>query len=258
MQISSSSPDNVWILGSTRTGSYAALIYDGLRWRKMVAPADGPLAVLASNDVWVQGWPGCVSGATSCTTTVYHWDGTKWTSYSLPVYGLVLAGMAGHVWFIAAADIKRPVPPYPEIGREAVFRWSGSQWRSLRAPDHEIVGGIPAGVGPGGKLWLLADSVRARRPHLDYWNGRRWSQFKGPHNSGEYPGEGVMSYDGHHGVWDGEEHWTGRRWIETAYPGASVFGIAYVAHIPGTASVWGVGQESNDNRHVIAVYGRLP
>jgi hypothetical protein len=79
IQISSSSPDNVWILGSTRTGSLAALVYDGMGWRKMVAPADGPLAVLGRNDVWVQGGPGCVrsGGATSCTTTVYHWDGTE-------------------------------------------------------------------------------------------------------------------------------------------------------------------------------------
>jgi hypothetical protein len=225
----------------------------------MVAPGDGPLAVLASNDVWVQAGTGCSAsgGALSCTTWLDHWDGTRWTSYTLPVFGLALVGAGHRVWFAGAADVKQAGPPY-EIGREALFRWSGSRWQPVRVPDGEIVGDIAAAASPGGQLWLLARSVHAGRLHLDYWNGHRWSQAA---TAGNGPYLTIpLTYDGHNGIWDGSEHWTGTRWVQTLPPGTgpTVFAVSYTAHIPGTASVWGVAQAKHDERSVIAVYGHLP
>ncbi len=50
-------------------------------------PSNGPVAVLASNDVWVQSLSGCSPSGSgfSCTIQLNHWDGATWTAYTLPV-----------------------------------------------------------------------------------------------------------------------------------------------------------------------------
>jgi hypothetical protein len=254
-QIASSSPDNVWIVGNTPTG-YAALVYNGSAWTTMAVPYDGALTVLASNDVWVMSGAGCQqSGSTwSCSTGLDHWDGTTWTSSTLPVYGLNLAGAGQHLWLIAATPVTYGGPG-EETGSEALFRWSGSQWLAAAAPDGAIVGDIPAAAAPDGRLWLIAESNPTGPAHLDYWNGTSWSKPKG-----HFDGGGGLTYDGHNGFWLGQSHWTGTRWINTLPPGnhAPVYGVGDTAQVPGSASIWGIAFRQNSIRTVIAAHGQLP
>jgi hypothetical protein len=160
-RIASSSPDNVWVLGSAPNAGYEALVYNGLSWRAMPAPSNGPVVVLASDDVWQLSFTGCSPSGSgfSCTTQLNHWDGATWTAYTLPVYGLDVAGAGQHVWFTAAADVTRDgLGVANETGREALFQWSGSAWQSVAAPDGKITGGGPAAACTSGR------GGAARRP----------------------------------------------------------------------------------------------
>lgn len=253
---SSSSPTNVWIIGQTSAG-FAVLVYNG-SWHANPAPGDLPLTVLASNDAWVMSGPGCsFSGrAWACSTTTYHWNGTTWTPFTVPAYGLNLVGAGRHVWFVGADHVTSPGPPY-ETGRETLYRWSGRQWRKVAAPDGRIRGYIPAVASAAGKLWLLAKTVRTKEAHLDYWNGHRWSRHDGPPGFGPYPNGGLMSYDGRNGFWIGSYQWTGRRWVNTLPIGSTLYGMYDTVHIPGTASAWAIA-EVGSGRFVMAAHGRLP
>jgi hypothetical protein len=256
-EIASSSPDNVWVLGTAGTAGAEALVYNGVSWTTMAAPSDGPVAVLASNDVWVQSFSGCSPSGSgwNCTTQLNHWDGATWTAYTLPVDGLDLVGAGQHAWFTGAADVRK-FAGVNETGREALFSWSGSQWQSITAPDREVTGDVPAAASPGGKLWLLAENAGASRAHLDHWNGRRWSQTKAPAGAARL--SIPLSYDGRDGFWDQSEHWTGREWVQTVpNPPANVFLLSHSVHIPGTTAAWGIAM-ARDDHGVIAVYGAKP
>lgn len=259
--IASSSPDNVWIVGGNKTRpGYHALVYNGSSWRTLAVPADGLLSVLGSDNVWVNaGRCQYYGGSPVCSTKLYHWNGSTWRSYTLPAWGLNLVGAGRHVWFVAVDPVTSTGPPY-ETGREALFRWSGGGWQRVAAPDRGIIGSVPAAASPGGKLWLLAKSLHAKTLHLDYWDGHSWSAHSAPPDYGPYPDDASASYDGRDGIWIGSDHWTGTRWIQTLPPGSgsNAYGVWDAAPIPGTASVWGIGQKINDELAVIAAYGSLP
>jgi hypothetical protein len=258
LRIAASAPDNVWILGAANGGDYSALVYNGARWITLAAPADGPTVVLSKNDVWVESGVGCAraSGAWHCTTTLYHWNGAVWKSSSLPVYGLDLVGAGRHVWLTAAASLRSAGPPR-ETGREAVYRWSGSRWTRVAAPDGEITGYVSAAAAPDGRLWLLAKDTRAAALHLDYWNGRRWTREKRS-AFGSAPNQVAMAFSARAGLWADAKHWTGSRWADTL-PAASfekVFGVGGTVPVPGTSALFGIAQARPGGHFVIAAYGK--
>jgi hypothetical protein len=151
--------------------------------------------------------------------------------------------------------VTNPGPPY-ETGREALYRWSGSRWQRVAAPDREIRGYIPAATSASGKLWL-AKTVHTKQAHLDYWNGHRWAKHRGAAGFGHYPNNLLMSYGGRNGIWVNSYHWTGRGWVNTLPIGSRLYSLYNTVHIPGTASAWAIAEVGND-RFVIAAYRPLP
>ena len=68
---------NVWILGTSASGTYPTTVYryDGSRWHKVLIPAHAnlhDLVVLGPANVWAFG-----SSGTSAAD-VFHWNGHGW------------------------------------------------------------------------------------------------------------------------------------------------------------------------------------
>ena len=137
-----SAPSDLWIFAVPGQGGRAkAMRWDGTSWRAIRLPAGvfpGDAAVLSPANAWVVGpqQPCTGSGASRvCPTTMYHWNGSRWTASLVPVVVDQLSGSAlaaagsGQAWVAGAL---RPCGGPPCSYRVAVYRWTGSGW--ARAP----------------------------------------------------------------------------------------------------------------------------
>jgi hypothetical protein len=249
----------VWILGTDMTGDTEALAFSGEQWTLMTLPEGGnSLVVLGNDNVWIGGSGSCSPSGAACTTSVEHWDGASWHSWTLPVGAATVTGKGRQVWLAGSRVDKGGI--YPR-GREAVFRWRSGRWIQVAAPDREIVGYPSPGVSPTAEVWLLAKNAGAAKPHLDQRIGRRWSKFKVPDDLGPAANSAQLSFDGYHGFWVDSDHWTGQRWIRTLLPGqkSTVVAEYSTAPVPGMSSAWGIAQTSGATPvSVLAIYGKLP
>jgi hypothetical protein len=257
--IASAAPRVVWILGTDMTGDTEALAFSGEQWTLMTLPEGGnSLVVLGNDNVWIGGSGSCSPSGAACTTSVEHWDGASWHSWTLPVGAATVTGKGRQVWLAGSRVDKGGI--YPR-GREAVFRWMSGRWIQVAAPDREIVGYPSPGVSPTAEVWLLAKNAGAAKPHLDQRIGRRWSKFKVPDDLGPAANSAQLSFDGYHGFWVDSDHWTGQRWIRTLLPGqkSTVVAEYSTAPVPGMSSAWGIAQTSGAAPvSVLAIYGKLP
>jgi hypothetical protein len=261
VQIASSSPDDVWIVGENSKGTIGeALVYNGSGWKKITAPWPGSqLDVASSTDVWmVEGDTGCGQGH-ACTTILDHWNGAGWLAYPFAAQ-LGLAGGSARPWLAGTAS--------GTARRELVYRWNGSSWRRHAAPGGSAVQ-LVAVSSPGGRLWV-ATQARNRGPWRLYEvDAATWSRLSTPRSFRPSAVGAWPVYDGRNGFWDTPYHWTGTRWVATVSFAPSkpswlnCFWYQYAAAIPGTSSVWAAVLVNTDRADgatpgAIAYYGARP
>jgi hypothetical protein len=183
--ISARSATDIWAVGSvtanrdvstqTRT---LALHYDGTSWKITPTPSNASLTVdtvlnavtaVAPNDVWSVGRFSTIDGTTVPNAlVVQHWNGTAWSSVTVPAFQGGLNGVAARsatdVW--AVGDFSDSTGTTP-VARTLTLHWNGSAWSKVDSPNggsgDSIVNGVSATPG-GGDVWaagfdLLAPST---------------------------------------------------------------------------------------------------
>jgi hypothetical protein len=267
----SSSPDDVWVVGSDQvSGQFLVQRWDGHHWSVVPTPQDfeiGSPVVISRNDVWALGDTSCVSssgGVTRCSTLLWHWTGSSWSHRAFRFAPTALAAVsARNVWMIGQARYNASADP---AGPLVVQRWNGSSWRlahGIPQPRNVRAGTSDIAIGSARDIWI------GRR----HWNGQRWRVIPSV-PSGMMGGDPEVT-DRHGGVWLGAfAHWNGHGWIDT-FPSQnspvgrllSRFGIDFpgLARIPGSDTVLAAGGISREHSStstaswaLVAAHGKLP
>ena len=269
--MAASSASDVWVFAaSTNGGSPKAVRWNGSQWTTMALPAGtyfpDEAAVLSSTDAWIAvPWQPCTgSGAAEvCSTTLYHWDGSSWSPFTLPLVASesteLSASSPTNVWVVGAAH---PCLASRCSVSPVAYHWNGSAW--LKAPTLPLAHSYyPPDVAAGGKknVWVSGwSATKARQPgRLMHWNGSRWQIIDA---SRELLTESPVVTDGARGAWMGPyAHWTGNRWVTTEPFSPVTCSLVDVTRIPGTATLWGAGAVTVSAKlgdSVICAYPKAP
>jgi hypothetical protein len=271
--VQATSPSDVWITGGVaHSNTGQAHVWNGKTWRTLALPTSSfnESAVIGASDVW--GYPDTSEGCYTLpgrATCLYHWNGTKWTETKIAgVYSTGLTAAGHHAWFLGLTDLRNPGSTNPS-GIPVVYEATNGKLRKVPAPAARIQSYGSIAAAPNGQLWIEASLATAKAPAaLFHWTGKRWTEATIPTLAGGFFAviSGAMAYDGKDGVWiGGLLHWTGSKWVNTfaSVPWEVSFGLNAAAPIPGSASIWAVGDISRTNTSqtldpLVAAFGPVP
>lgn len=283
--VKASAANNVWAFGwndGEIDDNPYALIFNGSKWTSKPLPEGwemGNEAVLSPTSVWGVTNQGCtVTGQSRCTVLV-HWNGSGWSSVTVPGEVLSVTAVGGHAFFLALKDMK--FGSSYGIGHPVIYVPTTKMY-TFPGPNLQITDqDVSLVVELNGQRYLMGHLTSGSRPWRLYHEvGSTWSTIGIPANSCP-PGmsgycplnvNGSAVYDGAHGFWTGySAHYTGTGWVNTNYFGSSFYhysssgfhaGINAVAPIPGSASAWGVGAigpgNSSSESTLVAINGPMP
>jgi hypothetical protein len=276
--VTSASPNDVWVLG-TQGKLSVAWIFNGTAWKKTVLPGpfgSGAFGTVSAHDAWGSAFAECVTvnppGTTKCSSTISHWNGTRWSSRGLNGFLPDITVAGGHAWFLNLTSIQGANGDHI-TGLPVIDEVTGSTVKvvsTVAAARVALGASLTLAASASGQVWVLAHLASAKGPAvLLHWTGRRWTRIAVPARAGGRPliAAGSLVYDGADGVWAGPfAHWTGTQWVNT-FPGqltgASAYSLTSIAAITGTTDLWGVGwvaRTPTDKTHdtLIARYGTTP
>jgi hypothetical protein len=267
--VMSSSTHNVWVF--EQSGDEAR-VFNGSSWHTTTVPEDlGPGAVLSASDVWGTTGSTCTGGNdATCTTTVWHWNGTAWASRQVNGLFQSFAGAGSHAWLAVLTSLRRFSSGDP-TGTPVIYRGAGGTLAKVTAPGQRVWEFASLAASPGGQLWMVGSpGYNKNAALLFHWTGRTWTRARIPGTVSSQPLIVVfeLTYDGHDGFWAGPyAHWTGTKWINAyqvaSMPGTDGFGFNAIATIPGSSSIWGAGSVGRSPTNqtqdsLIGVYGGTP
>jgi hypothetical protein len=240
-----------------------ALHWDGKGWRKSRFPMTFEVTQAADfgrRDVWAFGEGRYVA----------RYNGRSWRKASVPVAPLALSALsATDIWAIGPTA----------RNRLAAVNWNGRRWQPVPLPRLSRAGapgnldpGDITATGPGDLWWTYRPSSGSRSVRLLHYQNRHWTTIAVP---GQVTDFGPITPDGRGGVWMVGEagyglneywyHYNDGRWgrrsvIAPRGYNLTIFGSAWV---PGTTSVWAVGEADKNyaksrgpmTEAVIARYG---
>jgi hypothetical protein len=260
--IAAVSPDDVWAVGFSGTGTFGTLRtlilhWNGAKWSIMPSPNAGSntpnalygVAAVSPNDVWAVGWTG---NNASSQTLVIHWDGITWSIVPSPNSNLsvnrlyaIAAISADDIWAVGSAEL------YNVPSGVLALHWDGTGWTLARTPSAGVKSALysVSAVGPDDVWAVGAGDGRGLAMHFD---GTAWrtiepqDQPAGTIHWGVHARAandvwlvGQQSFDGSsHAL---VHHWNGKEWrpVPAAEPAASRSFYAVAAPYPDTA--WAVG-----------------
>jgi hypothetical protein len=231
----------------------------------------------SSKDAWAFGLVGRGDG--SLVPYSARYNGQRWRPVTLPGMPLAVSAVSHDDMWAVGPSLKTATQPV----RRQVFiamHWTGGHWLTLPLPkarlpkgqDLSYTGSVVA-VGPG-EVWCtyrIANSQNTIVSGLLHWHAGQWQTFRLPADLLSIDG---TAQDGQGGLWltatieknyvdyqywyhFQSGRWTARR--GTLSPkgyGSTYFAMAW---IPGTQSVWAVGEadgnRTNRSAGVIAKYG---
>jgi hypothetical protein len=254
-------------------GEHGLIRWDGRRWTKVPRglPADAGyrslLSATSARNVFA-----IVTTGLGEQDVLVRWGGDRWHDVPPPHgcrfpgdgdEGDLTAGPPQDVWtdFLFCST-------FPD---NSIWHYDGRRWKALPPPPLGLHWN-PDGITVDGQDTLV--TVASDEPDQDgvtrtyRWTAGTWRQLPDPHG---YARRGMVG-DGHGGIWaigaaaepyehphNRIRHWDGRRWSDRALPApadARTADLRALAHVPGTAAVWGVGADSG-GRPLIEVSGPL-
>jgi hypothetical protein len=248
-----SSASDVWFVGFQNTPAgqtTRALRWTGSGWRNQPMPAGArgflSLRVLGWNDAWLADALSCPSDsppARKCRSLLWHWNGTAWQQYELPVGISTLAGSsATNVW---VSGYKGDGGSRDELRMHFyAYRWTGSSWHAVTLPHLVSVGCLPeVDTTSPRDVWMTTCAKRGNEDGLAlHWNGHHWQHIW------NLPSNGPL-IDGKLGVWlSMTMRWTPDGVGFAALPAANItMSVPSATTVPGTTTLLAVGATWTSN-----------
>jgi hypothetical protein len=210
------SGNDVWAVGSVRSGRRGALIlhWNGQRWRRTRAWAGRgfaelrDVAAVTRRNAWAV-------GLGDANELVLRWNGRRWRSVDVP------AGLDASLWGVSASASNNVWTVGTDRSGWLILNWNGRRWRRLAPPsfpstEFSYLKGVIT-FAPN-DVWIAGDSPgRSEAGALAHWNGSTWQVFITPGPASV----GSLSATARNDIWAtggwqtgevGFYHWDGRRW----------------------------------------------
>lgn len=242
-----SSADDVWFVGyqNTSTGQTPrALRWTRSGWRNQPMPTGAggflSLRVLSGNDAWLASTLSCPSDSPAtqqCSSLLWHWNGTTWQQYQLPIGISSVSGSSRtNVW---VSGYKGDGGKLNELKMHFyAYQWTGSAWHAVGMPHLVSVGCLPElDTTSPRNVWMTTCAEQGKKSGLLlHWTGHRWQKFWNV--SGEEP-----LIDGKLGVWlDPLMRWTPEGIGFAASPAQNLTVTwNWITTVPGTTTLLAVG-----------------
>jgi hypothetical protein len=280
--VTASSARDAWIFpvkGDPVNPYDYALHWDGNSWHRSDFAGKlivGTAEAFGPGDAWAFGFvERCPSGFTPYAT---RYDGRSWHQVRVPAEALAVTATSGHNLWVFGPSLKTAgrLP-----GRQTLIaaRWNGRTWHTIPVPkvsrrtiieDGPFFPSAAAATGPG-NLWLaypVTNRVGNNHVVVVHRDRSRWRRIAVP---ARVSGMGGMTSDGHGGIWLLADvssnfsqpqywyHYSAGKWsrqlaLSPRGYQSVLFGMAWV---PGSTSVWAVGEADPNNRgHTLGVIAR--
>jgi hypothetical protein len=251
----------------------SALHWTGTSWAPpaRLAADIGAAVTSSGSDAWAFGAPADDPQG----GYIAHFNGTTWSQASFPVQVQSASALsAADIW--AGGVTSDPVSnPWstgaaidPESASIVIEHWNGTAWSQTPLPRFDLPpnswpGVAVTAVSPG-DVWAVAGDYSIDTPvsYLLHWDGKAWARV-----SYSCPGDtiGAVTPDGHGGVWgvggstDSEWfcHGVNGHWTKTPVPlrAGEQPNTGWPTLIPGTTSLWALGEFDADEGVAILKYG---
>ena len=272
LPVAASSATDAWIFPNVLTSlplspyDYA-LRWNGAAWRKSAFPAHLSVLLAAAfgpADVWAFGGIDHADG--SVVPYAARYDGHSWRKAVVPVAPLGISARSAHdMWTVGPTPATASKPLAKQVILAA--HWTGRRWRTMTVPaisapagTGSLSRGLVATVGPADIWWAYQVAGREPAPAgLLHWYRGHWHTIKLPAAIG---GLDAMAQDGHGGVWLLAQagtafynlaqylyHYSNGQWARQPVPSPRRYTdmLSGMAWVPGTTSVWAVGEADLNN-----------
>lgn len=274
--VTASSAKDAWVFGLFPKGRFAgALHWNGATWTRRSVPtwliringsgtADIYPADFSPRNLWVFSLGGYAGEKRAYAA---HYQNGRWTKSYLPAVPDFAAALSGKdIWLLGQ--------PVTGQNKPVLMHWNGRRWSTSPVPaQHEPGNAVGLTAIGSHDLWVSWQPDNAgEAQYLLHWNGARWAKVSFP--KGDIGS--LVAGDGHGGIWvygflPGKRrgprflHLSAGRWTTWGIPlrkGESEGNVDELALIPGTTSLWAVGNVfspgggTEQNRTVIWRYNR--
>lgn len=253
------STNDVWAVGfysPNRTTSGLIEHWDGTQWS--VVSAQKPtkqgfllnaITAVSATNLWAVGR----SFSTGNQTIIEHWSGTAWRIVASPnpnsqddILEGVTAVSASNVWAVGEQNF---------TSATLIEHWNGSVWSVVPSPSpNSAINELDAAaVVSANDVWAVGDDG-GEHLLIEQWDGSQWNMKQSAKGGSGFL-NGAVAVSGHN-VWtvgigsngsvSGQaiiEQWDGAKWsfVTTPNPGTNGSVLRGIAVIPGTSSLWSVG-----------------
>jgi hypothetical protein len=250
------------------------------------------VVVLGKANVWAFGGTLASSGtAASFAPYVARYNGIRWSTVRAPGRGMITAAgaiTAHNMWAVTGtAGIADGIPAGSSAAPSEVLHWNGgSSWQKAAAQPSLPAGAdlTSIGISPGRQIWIGGDVPTSTGgtavQFTDEFAGRTWAAPADlPHSGATAGGSGGVPYQieslvpvAGGGEWALSDNFSGvapklwrygaGQWTQVASPtlGSKHRALVQLSAVPGTASVWGVGElgSVSSSKALIALTGPTP
>jgi hypothetical protein len=268
-QVSATSADNAWAVGSTdvENGTDLPLVlhWNGRTWAKTALPSPpkdmrfyvGAADSSSPDNAWVVGNVDCTRSCDGAYPLMLHWNGQKWSQ--TPGSGpAVPGGTLASVTAISSTDAWAVGSTCGSTGCDPlIMHWNGEKWSRIASPgkyeSEELysVTATSAGNVWASGMYCEGDFCPAAGIVL-HWNGKKWQQATLPDVGfgGRLKSITAISASNVWAVGDTGPttatstlimHWNGKTWARAASPNPTAWDQLQGVAATSPASAWAVG-----------------